>query len=236
MSEFKQVIDTIGFWNLFSILTFIIGTIYTVYTFFKSFYRIVYSYQRTCKTCESSKDWRDADQNFASRIIFYNNGRKTLTKSEIKQIKIFSSKINSIKTKSDSNVNAKVSDDKKCLKLEFDYLDASKYFVVELNHNGKIKIQGRVLETGEFLHTETKGWLIANFALVTYCFASIFYLIFTNTEEIVMMKRMGINLIIIMLFYLLFRYLHKLFFIPDSITTKYLETTNKRDTEFFTKL
>lgn len=237
MTEIKDFINNIGFWNLFSLLTFIIGTIYTAYTYFKSFYRIVYSVERICTNCKSVKNWQDENQTFTSRLIFYNNGRKTLTKTEVKKIKIFSSEINSIKVISEgNNIKSTISNNKKKLKLEFDYLDSSKFFILELNHNGFINVEGRVAETGNFLHTETKGWLIANFVLLFYVFSSMFYVLFSYYDESLLMKKITINMIMIMLFFLLFRFIHKLFFIPDSVTAKYLNTTDKWHTEFNTKL
>lgn len=237
MIEIKNLIDNIGLWNLFSLLTFIIGTIYSTYTYFKSFYRIVYSEERICNNCKSVKNWQDDNQKFTSRLIFYNNGRKTLTKTELKKIQISSSEISSIKIISDvNNIKSKISDNKKKLYIEFDYLDASRFFVIQLNHNGFINVKGRVAETGSFLHTETKGWLIANFALIFYLFASIFYILFSYSNEKLLMTKMATNMILIMLFYSLFRFIHKLFFIPDNITSKYLGTTDKRNTEFNTKL
>lgn len=233
MKEIIILINKIGFWNLFSILTFVIGTIYTAYTYFKSFYRIVYSSQRICKNCECLNDWQKESQNFTTRIIFYNNGRKALTKKEIKKIQIFSSEINSFRIiESESEIKFKMKN-KKILNIEFDFIDASKFFVLEFNHNNSIDVKGRVAETGDFLHTETKGWLIANFILVIYCFASIFFVLFNNQDEFMLLRKMGVNLIMIILFSQLFRYIHKLFFIADSITSNFLKTKDKWNNEFY---
>ena len=46
------------------------------------------------------------------------------------------------------------------------------------------------------------------------------------------MKKMGINLAMSILFYFLLRFIHKLFFISDDITAKYLLTKDKWNNEF----
>jgi hypothetical protein len=157
MDFIKKTIDYIGFWNVFSILTFIFGTIYTVYTSYKSFFRLVYTYQKTCQECAYSKQWRCESQNFVSRIIFFNNGRKTLTKAEVTKIQIVSSEIASVKIQSeDSRISTRISRDRKALDIKFNYLDASRFFIVQLSHKGNIEVKGRVAESGTFLHTETR--------------------------------------------------------------------------------
>lgn len=160
-----------------------------------------------------------------------------MTKAEVAKIQIVSSELASVKIKSeDSRIETRISRDRKTLDIKFDHLDASRFLIVQLSHKGNIKVKGRVAETGTILHTETRGWLIANFVLVVYCFTSMFYLLSTNLEKGPVVERLGINLILIFLFSRLFRYIHKLFFIPDSVTTKYLGITDKRQTEFSTSL
>ena len=93
-------------------------------------------------------------------------------------------------------------------------------------------MNGRVAETGKFLHTETKGWLYFNLIFGLYFFVSMFFIIFNYNEEFIMMKKMGINLAMSILFYFLLRFIHKLFFISDDITAKYLLTKDKWNNEF----
>lgn len=231
--EVINLINKIGFWNLFSIISFLIGTIYTTYTYFKSFYRIVYTYERICKTCHNIKDWNREDQNFITRIIFLNNGRKTLTKKEIKKIEISSLNIRNVRIlESNSVINFKIINNGQRLEVDINFLDASDFFVLEFSHSSFINVNGRVAETGEFLHTETKGWLYFNLIFGLYFFVSMFFIIFNYNEEFIMMKKMGINLAMSILFYFLLRFIHKLFFISDDITAKYLLTKDKWNNEF----
>lgn len=233
MNEASNTINNIGLWNIFSILTFIIGTIYTAFTYFKSFYRIVYSERRICKDCNGVKDWQNKDQNFTTRIIFYNNGRKTLTKNEIKKIQIISSDINSIRLiESKNEINIKLNNSKKKLNIEFAFLDSSDFFVLEFNHKNIIQVKGRVSETGNFLHIETRSWLIINLLFTIYCFSSIFFTLLNNQNNFMLIYKMSINIIIIALFLQLLRFVHKLFFISDRITSKFLDTKDKRDNRF----
>ncbi|MDH2207811.1 MULTISPECIES: hypothetical protein [unclassified Empedobacter] len=233
-NEVLDLIKVIGVWNFFSIITFLLGTVFTIYTYFKSFYRLVYSCQSVCETCFKTEDWENISNLKRTRIIFKNNGRKTITSNELKNIKIIGKNINAFKFIGIKKIDYRITNSK--LQLKLDYLDANDFFVIEFQHIGDIKVKGRISETGKFLNTETKSWLILNFILVVYSLISmaviplISMFILEDYDKVV--SRALINVIIIYLIYTITRYLHKVFFISDSIVDKYLRTKSKWNNEF----
>lgn len=233
-NEFLDLIKVIGFWNFFSIITFLLSTVFTIYTYFKSFYRLVYSCQSVCETCFKAEDWQNTSNLKRTRIIFKNNGRKTITSNELKNIKIIGENIKEFNFIGIKKLDYRITKSK--LQLKLDYLDANDFFVIEFQHIGNIKVKGRISETGKFLNTESKSWLILNFILVVYSLISMAVIplisMFKLEDYDEVVSRALINLVIIFLIYITTRYLHKVFFISDSIVDKYLGTKSKWNHEF----
>jgi len=232
----KQIIETIGISNLISIVLFIISIFIAFYFYFKSFYRIVYSTEWICKRKNDLVDWKNKDNKFSTRLLFYNNGRKTITSDEIKKFNIKATGeifeffvlqgINQFEIEKGENE----------LDIKINFLDKSKYFVLEINHSGNLKIDGKISETGSFLQTETQTWLIINFIFFIFIFLNFGYNFFIylspDEPEKTNMKMIGLNFVLFILLTSFIRYIHRIFFIPDSVISKYLHTTDKWNKEF----
>lgn len=81
----QKYVEIIGASNVLLIFLFLISLFVAFYLYFKTFYRLVFSTGRICKECANVSDWTSNDKEFISRILFYNNGRKIITKNEIKK-------------------------------------------------------------------------------------------------------------------------------------------------------
>ena len=234
MLEFIQkLIYYIGIGNCITIITFIICIIVSYYLYFKTFYRLVYSTQTICKTCETFDDWKSEEKEFNTRIIIYNNGRKTISKQQIKKLEILST--HEIKevllTKKIDNLFVYIDD--KIAKIQIEYLDSSDFFVLEIVHNGNVILDGRIEETGKLIDRETKNWMIINGIIIVPLTIFLFYNMYEylgKDEPQIML--MSINLIFSYGIIMSLRFIHKLFFIPDSLTSKYADSKNKWNTEF----
>jgi hypothetical protein len=230
---FKIIIDSLGIGIFLSIITFFIGILIAFYLTFKSYYRLTYSCKKTCKDCLKIKDWKKDEALFESRIIFYNNGRKTITKNEIKHLKISSShNIKNAKVlKAPSNV--KILKTQKNLSVEIEYIDATDFILIEVVHTGTLSIDGRVSETGKLLDTETTIWKIINILYIIFFFSIAFYnTTLLHESDMQTFLLFGINLLILFAIYLILRFIHKLLFIPDKISSKYFDTIDKSEKEF----
>lgn len=236
LENINTLIDYIGKDYMFNIVVFIIGLFISFYLYFKTFYRMVYSTGRVCQNCHTIHDWQNEQTEFVSRVLIYNNGRKTLTKSDVKKLSIKSSKeIFSVRLLEDiKNIKLKVK--KKKIDVELDNLDSAKYFVVELKHKGRIKITGRISETGKILATEPLYWIIINVVAVLYCVVILFYEALTNlSTDNPNTTSAAINFALVFGTIILLRLIHAMLFIPDNISSKYLDSTNKLNSEFLNK-
>ncbi|WP_291060662.1 MULTISPECIES: hypothetical protein [unclassified Empedobacter] len=234
MLEFIQkTIEYIGTGNIITIITFIICVIVSYYLYFKTFYRLVYTTQTICKTCETFDDWKSKDKEFNTRVIIFNNGRKTISKQQIEKLEILSTQ--SIKevlvTKNIDKLNISIND--KIAKIQFDYLDSSNYFVLEVVHNGNLSLDGRVEETGILLNTETRNWGIINGIIILPLTILLLYNMYKYFgQENPQVIPMLINLVFTIGIVMLLRFIHRLFFIPDNITAKYVDSKDKWNTKF----
>lgn len=240
INEIKHFIDFIGVGNTISIIIFLLGSFLAFYFYFKTFYRLVYSSEKICETCNNVNDWVNKDNLFRSRVLFLNNGRKTLTKEEIKKLEINSTgKILNVRVLIGTEKLKKPNLIKNKFEIELEYLDSSEFILLEITHKGFLNIEGRISETGQILHTETRSWLIINFVFILFFFGVIFYNIYVyiySNPELNNVTQFGINLIILFGIYMVIRYIHKLFFIPDNISFKYLDVKDKWNREFRNEL
>lgn len=228
-----KLTDYIGIGNIITIITFIISVIVAYYAYFKTFYRLVYSTQTICRTCETFADWKNEEKELNTRIIIFNNGRKTISKQKIEKLEIIST--NKIKEvlliRSIGNLS--VSIENNTAKIHFEYLDSSDFVVLEVIHNGNIILDGRIEETGKLLHTEPKNWVIINAVIIISLTLLLFYNMFRLLDGgIIQLFSLLTTLLFTYGIIIVLRFIHKLFFIPDSITTKYVNSKDKWNTEF----
>lgn len=231
MFEFAhKIINYIGIGNLISVVTFLVGLFVSYYLYFRSFYRMVYSTNTICKTRVSFSNWFNSESELNTRILIYNNGRKTLSQDQINRLEITSSnQINDVFiVKGIEGLAANI--DGNVAKVSFENLDSSDYIVLETIHKGSLSVEGRIVETGKILHTEPRNWVIINAVFIILLTAGLFYNMFTLLEKDTL--QCGINFLFIMGIFLILRFIHSLLFIPDSLTGKYLDTKNKLDNEF----
>ncbi len=233
IEKINIIIDYIGAGNFLTIIVFIISTIIGFYFYFKNFYRLVYSTNRICKNCKDISDWVKEETEFVSRILILNNGRKTITKNELKYLTVNSSnkicEIKIIKDVEKSNIIIKDN----IINIEFEHIDSSDFLLLEIIHLGSLSVNGRISETGKIMHTETKTWIILNMIFIVFFFANMFYNVFEYLKpETPNLKMFGLNFVILFLLFQVLRFIHKLFFISDNLSFKYLDSKNKWDREF----
>ena len=236
VEDINYLIDLLGGNNnALSVLYFFIGIFFSFYLYFKTFFRLVIATERVCKKADEMIDWRNEINEYTTRVLVYNNGRKTLTKSEIKQLVINStSDILSFRLLEESK-NVKIYLKKRKINIDLEYLDSSKYFVLEIEHKGFIKVEGRISETGEILRIEPTYWKLINVFFICYLMYSLFN-IGTNLDS----KNLNdstviINFLLIIGTGITLRFIHSLLFIPDSLVAKYLGQKDKKRTEFRNK-
>lgn len=225
MKKIIDIVNFIGIGNVLTITTFLIGLFIAFYFYFKNFYRLIY----ISETIRNNSINEDNPRK--SRILFYNNGRKTLTPKEIEKLQIkFSNKIIDIRALK-THEGLQFNENENKIDIDFKYLDSNEILLLEIIHHGNLlSVDGRISETGKILNTEPKNWLIINFIFMLLSFIMIFYNIFTylNTNVYIF----GFNFSIVIFTYLIIRYIHRLLFIPDSIAYKYLGTTDKLKNKF----
>lgn len=236
---FKTVIDYIGIGNALTISVFLIGLLFTYYFYYRTFYRLVYSSERICLTCKEFGDLlKKENHSFRTRILFYNNGRKTLTKEENKQLDIIFSKggIKSAKILENKEVDLVISE--KRINISFENLDSKQFFVVEIEHSDFLHVEGRISEIGRILHTEPKNWIIVNFIFIVIFFGVMSTTLLDFMDKVDLKEKIAIalNFILIILLSILMRFIHSLFFIPDRITAKYLQPKSKLKNEFMNQI
>jgi hypothetical protein len=233
IEEIKDIINYLGASNALTILFFLISVFIGFYFYYKTFFRLTYSTERICRNCKNVSDWTNNETEFVTRILFYNNGRKTINPNEIHKLELISNgKINSVKTiKGNQNIGTEISIDK--ANIEIDYIDSSEFFVLEINHNGKLDVNGRISETGNLLHTEPKYWIVINIAFMIIFFAMTFYnLTFLENEKETDILKVVTNFFILFGMFTIIRFIHSILFIPYSVTSKYLDTKDKFAKEF----
>lgn len=232
MFEFiNKLIAYVGNSNMISIVLFLICLFVSYYFYFRTFYRIVYSTYTIRKNRISFSNWFNSkDDELNTRILIYNNGRKTLSKDQINKLEIISSNvingisvvkgIDALSTNVEHNV----------VKIEFENLDSSDFIVLEIIHIGDIKVKGRVVETGEILQTEPRGWVIINAIIMIPLLIALFYNLFEYLEKNILLC--VLNFLFLFGIFLLLRFIHSLLFIPDRLTEKYLQPKDKLENEF----
>jgi len=159
----------------------------------------------------------------------YNEYRKEY--NEIQKLELISSeKINSLKEiKGNENISIVTNTDKAT--IEIDFIDSTDFFILEVNHTGELVVKGRISETGNLLHTEPKIFTNFNFVFLIFFIVISFYnLTFLGDENDIL--KVGTNLFLLFGIYGVFRFIHSIFFIPDSLTSKYLDTKDKFAKEF----
>lgn len=231
----KNIIELMGQSNALSITLFIISLFVAFYLYFKTFYRLVYSTSRICKGCEKISEWNNEETKFETRILFYNNGRKTITKNEISKLEMKSSnKIESLKIiKSNGAIKTRINKKQNIIAMDIEYLNSKEFFVVEVSHSGKIDVIGRISETGNLLNTEPKYWLILNILFTIFFLFMIFYnLLNTADKENLFSLEFITNLLILFGIFKVMRFIHSILFIPDSLSSEFLRTKDKTAKEF----
>lgn len=232
MFEFiNKLITYIGVGNMITIITFLIAIFISYYLYFRTFYRMVYSTHTIRKTRVSFSNWFNSkDDELNTRILIYNNGRKTLSKDQINKLEITSSNVinDIIIVKGIEGLSTSIFQN--ISKIEFENLDSSDFIVLEIIHIGNIKVKGRVVETGEILHTEPRSWVIINVIIMIPLIVALFYNMIAYLEKDRWLCIM--NFIFIVGIYLIIRFIHSLLFIPDRLTEKYLEPKDKLENEF----
>lgn len=233
IEDINYFIDLVGGKsNALSILTLFIGLFFSFYLYFRTFYRLVFSTERIFKDRNENTDWKNEQNKYTTRLLFYNNGRKTLTKNDIKQLEIKCSKnILSVRLLEELK-NIKLHKESKKINVDVEYLDSSNFFVVEIEHNGYIEVEGRISETGEILRTEPTYWIVINVIFMIYSVYSMFSIMSHLEEMNINQSSNWINFALIIGVFTTIRFIHSLLFIPDSITAKYLHPKDKFNKEF----
>jgi hypothetical protein len=248
---FQKIYDYIGAGNLLAITLFLLGILFAFYIYFKTLYRLVYSIGVICENCKEIGDFINKNNLYKTRALFYNNGRKTLSKNQNEELKIISKngEIKNAKILKGNNIDLSILENQ--INIVFDHLDSNDFFIIEIEHSKHVEIYGRVCETGMILNREPRRWVQINTLCFILSIILIFYTIFeilNNSYEFIINREftiisilkiyapIWINLLIIMLFILLLRSIHSLFFIPYKISSKYLNSKNKLNNEFKTLL
>lgn len=229
----KNIINFLGTGNALTILIFFISIFIAFYLHYKSFFRLTYATGRICRNCNETGDWTNNETEFVTRIIFFNNGRKTITKNEILKLELVASnKIISVKTIKGSE-NIEIIINSNIVNINFDYIDSSEFFVLEINHSGKLEVKGRIFETGNLLNTEPRYWTILNIIFIIFFFVMMFdsltSLTYANASNILTSVT---NFFILFGIFSVIRFIHSILFIPYSVTSKYLDTKDKFVKEF----
>lgn len=228
IESIKDIVNYLGASNALTIIIFLISVFLGFYFYYKTFFRLTYSTQRICRNFKSISDWRNNETEFVTRILLYNNGRKTISSNDIHKLELNSNgKINSIQTiKGNENIRSTINADK--ADIQIDYIDSSEFFVLEINHNGQLDVNGRIAETGNLLHTEPKYWIFINIAFMIFFFGMTFYnlTLLTDEKETDILKGMT-NFFTLFGMFAIIRFIHSILFIPDSVTSKYLDTKDK---------
>lgn len=238
LQKIINIYNYLGVGTIITICTALLAIIYTAYTFHKNFYRIVYTTTKIKKRYKTNLDWQSEDTDYVTRIIFYNNGKKTITKDNIKRIVVESTgkiaKCEQIITK--EIVDLDISN--KLINLKFDDLDSGDFILLEVEHKGNISISGRVNETGKILDTETKLWgNISIIALIIFIVLIIYLLwILFFTWDLQGFYNALTSLVSIIIINIFLQVIQSLFFIPNKIVDKYLVPSDESHSDFKYKI
>lgn len=236
---FTEIYKIVGISNILTILIFFISTLIAYYLYFRTFYRLVFSQSRICRNYNNIEEWNSNETEFESRIIFFNNGRKTLNRENIENLEILSE--NEIISFEQIVTNQKVNfeSNRKKVKIYLEDLDSKEYMLLKVIHKGKLNISGRISESGKILNTETKTWLKLNFIfliLTPIILFTPFIFLFVTKNILYFIPNMMISILLILLMLFCVRYIHKMFFIPDELTEVFLKTKNHYNSEFNTEI
>jgi hypothetical protein len=236
IENINYLIDLVGGnSNALSFLYLFIGLFFSFYLYFRTFYRLVFSTERICKKRNEITDWKNEQNEYTTRVLLYNNGRKTLTKTEIKQLEINSTNdILSVRLLEEVK-SIKLNLKKRKITIDFEYLDSSNFVVLEIEHKGSINVEGRISETGEILRTEPIYWVIINVIFMIYFIYALFNILLSLDDKNLNDSSTMVNFLLIIGVFLTIRFIHSLLFIPDSLTAKYLHPKDKWNTEFKNK-
>lgn len=225
----NTAINYIGTGNLVAIVCLLLGTLIATYFYFRTFYRLVFSTERICVNFKNRGDWMNKDNLYKTRVLFFNNGRKTLTNDDKEILEIVSTEnnIKSAKVLEDKNIDLLISESS--IDIGFNYLDSREFFVVEVMHYGSIQVNGRISETGKITEKSTQFWNITSTILLALFFILMFYTAkkFVETKNMMEHLPLAINTLFLFLIYGLNRFIEYLFFIPFKINSRYLKTRRK---------
>ncbi|HMS32351.1 MAG TPA: hypothetical protein PKA29_03735 [Candidatus Saccharibacteria bacterium] len=234
----QKFIGSINSISVLGIIISVLGIIISCYLYFKNLYRLVFS--RVC-ICENNKTYEWSEYTtFTSRILFYNNGGKSITENEIKKLELKTdNKINSVRTiKANETIEMKTNNEKNIVSLKIGHLDSSDFFVLEINHTGKLKVIGRISETGKILNTEHRYWFFVDIAVIIPSIVGIFYTLklqYNNSLSLIDSLTNPLVLSFMFIFFGMFiitRFIHRIFFIPGSVSSKYLGIKDESAKEF----
>ena len=238
LQKIINIYNYLGVGTIITIGTALLAIIYTAYTFHKNFYRIVYTTTKIKKSRKTSLDWQNEQTDYITRIIFYNNGKKTITKDIIKRIVIESTgniaKCEQIVTNEIVDIDKSIN----MINLKFDDLDSGNFILLEIEHKGDISVNGRVSETGKILDTETKLWgnicIIAFIIFIVLILYLLWILFFA--WDLQGFYNVLISIVSIIIINIFLQIIQSLFFIPNKIVDKYLGPSDESHTDFKYKI
>lgn len=222
LEELSYIMNIVGNANFIAIALFLIGLVVAIYFYHRTFYRLVYILKShpiaDLVDFPGEEGWL-----YTTRLIIYNNGRKTLTELQIKNLKLASDSNFKMILLKGNKEDLIISQEDNCVKISFKILDASEFYVFEIFHIDQLSFEGRIDESGKILHREPRGWMILN----GFVYTGFIILVYVNIWDIVVNKSfdlipLAFSIILLMFALILFRFLHSLFFVPDSIVEKYL--------------
>ena len=234
IQEVITIISDMLFW-VFSIpgIVVIIPVSIGIYSFFKSIQRLVYVVETTnISSKKLNPRYKSEIKNLiiykpnllVSNILIYNNGRKTINRNDL--IKLYINlgnepvlKVSETRKHSSSFINLV----QNRIEIYLDNFDKRDFLAVRIFHTDNIKVDGRIMESGEIMNTESKLWLIINiiiFSIIMIGFVIAICKI--EDENFVSWKWVIIMILISSIYLLVYRLINYFFFIPSSITNKYV--------------
>jgi hypothetical protein len=211
----------------------ILSGVFAYYLYFRSFFRIVYSKSSICLSCKELGDWNDENNTFKTRILFYNNGRKKITKDENDGIEVTSSNgyIIDVSFIKGEKVNYDINN-KYIFQLK--ELESKDFCVLEVEHKGRIEVNGSIKESGELLETEPLSWLMFTSIIVVLTSVGMFYSFYQimSSNDSFNILEYCLQILVSLIILVLLRLIHSIFFIPDKINSEYLGIKNKVSNEF----
>lgn len=173
-----QIFKLMGWENIFALAAFIFTLISGAYFYFTTFFRLVYSVKRVSPYANTVQDYKDPTTLFVSQIIFMNNGRKTLTNQEVKKLEISSEGIILQHTMLTHNHVPEIIQKPNKITIKIPQLDQGDYFVLQILHIGEAQVEGRIIESGKILNTETSLWTKINIVFFVVYMLTMIYSVF----------------------------------------------------------